>query len=161
MFITAKSGITAGVEKFLELGLNINTVDPKGKTVLMIAAEDRHQLMVDALLKANAKIGITSKDGRDALMHACAANPGSGKVIQSLLDKGANVNNKDHHEDSALVIAAKNAQGMTADIFEQLITAGADSASKNKAKKLLEQQLAAAGIDQNSKEKIRALVALL
>lgn len=70
----------------LDAGGDVNSVDDKGRTPLMMAAETNNAEIVDLLLKNKADPNIKNQDGNTAL-HV-AAQKGNHSIIQVLLLQG-------------------------------------------------------------------------
>jgi ankyrin repeat protein len=70
-------------------GINIDSVDNKGQTSLMIAAINGEDESAKALLAAGAKTDIKDQRGYDALLHARSNGSGKGhfKIYELLKDK--------------------------------------------------------------------------
>ncbi len=56
----------ATVSLLLDLGVEVNPRDNRGRTALMIAAERDYAEVVDALVKAGARPGIEDNEGKTA-----------------------------------------------------------------------------------------------
>ena len=84
---TARNGNTWDLQKFLTDGVNINALDDKGFTPLMIAAENGQISNVAFLIKKGADVNFKSKDNYTALI--LAAVSGNKEIIEILLNNGA------------------------------------------------------------------------
>src|SRR5690349_5690422 len=91
-FIDAcRRGDAADVTKVCELMPElINAADAKGFTPLIIAAYNRHPVVVDILLRNGAEPDAGDISGNTALMGASFR--GYKEIVQQLLDGGADVN---------------------------------------------------------------------
>ncbi len=110
------------VQRQMEQGVDVDEVDPNGRTTLMIAAFDGHTDVVKLLLDHGAEVDHRDLAGRTALMYASSGQfPGT---VQLLLDRGADVNSVDTDEGwSSLMLAA--AEGLQP-VVEVLLRGGAD-----------------------------------
>ncbi|WP_128896860.1 ankyrin repeat domain-containing protein [Longirhabdus pacifica] len=94
------------VQMLEEAGANLDQLNSKGLTSLMLAAQNGDTEMVSYLLQAGANIDVLSQkiyEDTTALMFA--AEQGHSKVVQKLIDKGANLNLQDVEGNTALNIA--------------------------------------------------------
>ena len=78
------------VEALLDRGMDPNTTDGSGMTVLMKAARLGHPEIVQLLLARKASVARQAPSGDTALMHGCLG--GNLEVVRLLLDAGARVN---------------------------------------------------------------------
>jgi len=108
----------------LNNGADVNTKADNGTTVIMRAIDSGFFEAAKLLLAAGADVNTRNKDGKTALMKAVeygemvdpatgasvkipeSENDGKMKIIKLLLDKGADVNAKDNHGNTALMDAA-------------------------------------------------------
>jgi len=74
---------------WLDRGVDPNSVDPKGFTLLMLAARENHREVVTVLLDRKAKINQRSAFGDSALM--LASYKGNLDIVQLLVARGAEV----------------------------------------------------------------------
>lgn len=114
----ARLGDTRELVELVKRGVDPDTVDEQGNTLLILAARDGHLDTVDALLKFRPKVGHRNAAGDSALM--LAALKGHAEVADRLLGAGAPVN---HDGWTPLMYAAF--EGHKA-IVERLLAAGAD-----------------------------------
>jgi len=92
MLRAVEDGETAEVKRLLSRGMDPNTTDPKGMSVLMIAARKGEAEIVALLIAKRANVGQQSRAGDTALLMACLN--GNIAVIRSLLDAGGELNPK-------------------------------------------------------------------
>jgi len=90
MLRAVEDGETAEVKRLLSRGMDPNTTDPKGMSVLMIAARKGQPEIVSLLIAKRANVGQRSPAGDTALLMACLN--GNVVVIRSLLDAGGELN---------------------------------------------------------------------
>jgi ankyrin repeat protein len=128
----ANMGDATTVAGFIDRGLDVNSVDPRGETLLIIASRAGHVELVKALLARRAKLEAVNAVGETAL--AVAAYNGHADVVDLLLAKGADPVN--HQGWSALHYAAM--QGHSAPL-RSLIARGApvDALAPNGATALM------------------------
>ena len=128
---SARLGDTSQLVQLLNRGLDPNTVDEHGNTLLILAAREGHADTVAALLKFRPKLSQRNAAGDSALMMAVLK--GHAAIVDQLLDAGAPVN---HDGWTPLMYAAF--EGRT-EILERLLARGADVAalSPNKSNALM------------------------
>lgn len=128
---------TGEVVSLLQRGADPNTADPDGTTLLMTAARNGNEQLVELLLTMRAKVGSRNRYGDDALLLASfrgylavvkrlvaagaplertdgwppiayAAFNGHLDIVRFLIDKGADVDAVSDNSTSALMVAARN-----------------------------------------------------
>jgi ankyrin repeat protein len=79
------------VKPLLEKGVDVESKDGVGQTLLLLAARNEHEAVVKLLLKKGAD--VKSKDGvsRTPLSRAAVCGHGHEAVMKLLLEKGATV----------------------------------------------------------------------
>lgn len=82
----AELGDTRTVERMLDRGLDPNTADPKGHTLLMIAARNGHRELVWSLIRRKANATRRSEHGDTALMFASLR--GDREIARMLIEFG-------------------------------------------------------------------------
>ncbi|HET7776599.1 MAG TPA: ankyrin repeat domain-containing protein [Azospira sp.] len=121
----------------LDRGMDPNTADAEGSTLLMLAARNGNEALVDQLILRRAKVAARNRYGDDALLLASfrgylpvvkllvaggaplnrsegwpplayAAFNGQVEVMDYLLAKGADVNGASDNGTTALMVAARN-----------------------------------------------------
>jgi len=85
-----EDGETSEVKLLLSRGMDPNTTDPRGNSILMIAARKGAPEIVSLLIAKRANVGQRSPAGDTALLMACLN--GNVVVIRSLLDAGGELN---------------------------------------------------------------------
>ncbi|MDB5865354.1 MAG: ankyrin repeat protein, partial [Betaproteobacteria bacterium] len=91
------------VAELLKRGVDVDTVNPKGDTLLMIAARSGKPAVIRTILAGKPKLNARNASGETALM--LAAINGRMDVVKMLLDTGADVNQAGW---TALMYAAVN-----------------------------------------------------
>ncbi len=84
------SGDTAWAIKLINRGMDVNSVDAAGNTLLMQTVNRDNQEFFDYLLKRRARINTRNRNGETAL--SLAAYRGKLNFVQRLVDSGADVN---------------------------------------------------------------------
>ena len=115
----------------MEHGANPDTPEDEGsgETILHILIKENKPDTVQTMLEGKASANIKSKDGRTALLHACAS--GATDVITMLVNAGSHPNARDNNLDSALHLLP------SASVHGFLVEHGARMALKNKTAKPL------------------------
>ena len=115
----------------LDKGADPNSPDERGRTLLMIAAQDGWQDVAGELIAKGANLNARDKTSRELTALDYAIGNGRLGLVKLLLDKGANPNSSDESGRTPLMIAAQNGWQ---DTTEQLIAKGADVNAKDKAR---------------------------
>jgi len=116
-------GNLAQVQGLVAKGANVNSVDEKKRTPLIMAAYKGHTAVVEFLYGKGANINAIDSSGQNALMHACRTS--SNETAAFLLKNGVEVNVQEKKRGvSALMIAA--ASGDVA-LVRMLLDHGADA----------------------------------
>ena len=122
LYSAASNGDLKGARKALEMGADINKLDPRfSETALHAAAANDDLQMVDFLLAAGATVNLPRGDGRTALMQA--AEFASKLVIDHLLVAGADINLV--QEETGLGVFAFALNRLQMDIARHLLACGA------------------------------------
>lgn len=108
----------AGAEVLFSKGMDVNTTDPGGNTLLMLAAREDRIELAKSLLRRRAGVAARNSYGENALM--LAAGTGSPEMVTLLVEHGAPVNQSGWNP---LIYAAW--QGKT-QIVKYLLEKGAD-----------------------------------
>lgn len=137
-----EKGDAKNVASLIDRGLDPNSTDPNGNTILMLASRLGHQELVALLLARKADVARRSPAGDTALMMASlggdlpiirllvvsgaalnqdgwtplhyAAFAGHGEIARYLIERGANKNAVAPNGYTALMLAARNGQNAAA-----------------------------------------------
>ena len=139
---------SATVSDLLKRGMDVDSVDPAGNTLLIIASRNGNEQMVEMLLRHHASPLKINKYGDSALMLAAlkghldivtalvaagaemnpddgwtaliyAAFEGHSEVVRFLLDKGADIDAQAPNGATALMFAARNGHRETVALLLQ------------------------------------------
>lgn len=97
-------------------GADINAVDEKGNTALMLASKIGNPRMVKIILAHNPDINKQSNAGYTALM--IASEQGQTHIVEELLKHGADSTLKNVNGFTAAELAIRNGQPDTADLLK-------------------------------------------
>ena len=103
-FTALKRNDFTEVHKLLNNGIPIDTVDSRGNTGLICAAEHRYQTLVRLMLERGANVNAQNMNGNTALMQA--AKYGDEALVKLLLENGADAGLKTRGGYTALMQAA-------------------------------------------------------
>ncbi|GEM_PF-5998053 len=110
------------ITKLIEEGIDVNFAGYDGVTPLMLATECKNTDIVQTFLAAGANVSARDNDDEfTPLLYAAKA--GNITAVASLLKAGVDVNEKSHHQITALITAATFGYDI---IVEILLEAGAD-----------------------------------
>ncbi|KAL0639987.1 hypothetical protein Q9L58_000815 [Maublancomyces gigas] len=125
VFEAAKIGDDAVVRELLGVGVNVNSTDSSGRTILQAAAECGHEEVVKMLIEAQANIDTLSSihSGRTALQGA--AGNGHQGIVRVLLDAGADVDASPSESVGRTALQAAAEYGHE-EVVQMLLRAGAD-----------------------------------
>jgi len=114
-----RDGKIEEAKQFIEQGADVNEEDIHGNTLLLIAAQNGRDGIVEDLLLGGADVN-KGNNHKNAAIHLAAQN-GWTKVMEILLRaKNINVNFKDLHANTALHLAAQNGQiGIVSQLLER------------------------------------------
>ena len=116
----ALDGNTETVRELIQQGADINQRDHNGRTALMFAVMNMHYETMKVLLEDGADVQTRSTDGGTALM-AAAGMAGDLRMVQALLDRGADVHARLREtNETALTFAEKYGRPEIAQLLRQL-----------------------------------------
>jgi len=116
----ALDGNTETVRELIQQGADINQRDHNGRTALMFAVMNMHYETMKVLLEDGADVQTRSTDGGTALM-AAAGMAGDLRMVQALLDRGADVHARLREtNETALTFAEKYGRNEIAQLLRQL-----------------------------------------
>ncbi len=95
----AETGNLRTIQTLLATRIDLNTQNNKGQTPLLLSILNGHPQVALALLNANANPNIADKQGRTPLMVAATLH--RTEIIRLLIDKGSDIQAKDHDGDTA------------------------------------------------------------
>lgn len=90
MLIALKSDDTGAAVALLNRGVDVNTVDISGNTLLMLAVRENNEQLFEQLILRRARLNARNRDGDTALRMAAFA--GKLAFVQRLVEAGAEVN---------------------------------------------------------------------
>ena len=111
------------IQTIIDLGADVNAINKYHETVLLIACMHGKIDAINVLLEAEADTNITEIDGHTCLHKAVNANCGT-RVVQAIIDHGADVNAINKYNKTALLIACMDGK---IDAINVLLEAGADT----------------------------------
>jgi len=127
LYSAAKTGDVESVKALISSGIDINTKDSIGSTVLHYAVESGNEDLVTLLIDNGAEVNAKDDwEGATPLYKAVSA--GYRRIVQLLLAKGANVNARCDHQATPLHEAVFMCRR---NIAKLLIAHGADVNAKN------------------------------
>jgi ankyrin repeat protein len=101
----AKNGNIDELSKMINSGLNVNTCDHKGNTLLMLASYNNQLEVVQFLIYNNAKVDKKNDKGQTPLSGVCFK--GYFEMVKLLVEKGsANINESNGMGTTALTFAS-------------------------------------------------------
>ncbi len=113
----------SGIEILLEKNTNINQQNEQKRTALMTACLLGHVNKVDKLIASGALSHIQDLEGNTALIEAI--NSKNKDVLEKILQLKPDVNQSNHNQETALMIAVQQKTPVE-DMIKQLLSAGAD-----------------------------------
>lgn len=87
------AGDVAGVTELLRRGVDVDTTDPEGNSLLIIATREGHEPLVELLLAQRPKLNARNSVGDSALR--LAAISGKIGIVKKLVVAGARINTPD------------------------------------------------------------------
>jgi len=88
VFSQARNGRLKRLEESLNLGFNIDTEDPKGNTLLLVASQNSNRKMVEMLVARGASVNHQNAQGNTALHFAMSFDK-EGLIAEYLIQNGA------------------------------------------------------------------------
>jgi ankyrin repeat protein len=129
LILAAHIGYTKIVDRLLEAGAEVNTLDNQGISALQWAVSGNHLQVVDLLIAA-PEIDINNRDrcsedevgGKSALM--LAAREGNVEIVTSLVSAGADLTISDHKGRAALHMAVETGNVVVVEFLVRSLISG-------------------------------------
>lgn len=128
--VAAAYGLTALVERLLDRGVDVNSVNDDGMTALQLAATTQEPSTVELLLKRGANVHLLDCNRVTPLWRVAYKLNGNAKIAKLLLEGGSEPGFPDWIGVTPLHSACLNGN---IEIFQLLIDGGADVKAKNDA----------------------------
>lgn len=145
MLTALKSDDTGAAIALLNRGVDVNTVDSSGNTLLMLAVRENNEQLLEQLILRRARLNVRNRDGDTAVRMAAfggkltfvqrlveagaevnmygwsplsyAAFNGHAAIVEYLLKRGAEINATTENGFTALLIAARNGHLSVVDVL--------------------------------------------
>ena len=145
MLSALRADDTPGAVALLDRGVDVNTTDRDGNTLLMLAIRENNAALLEQLIKRRARLNLRNRDGDTALRMASfkgslpfvrrlveagaevnmfgwsplsyAAYNGHAEIVDYLLQHGASANAQTENGSSALMLAARNGHQAVAEVL--------------------------------------------
>ena len=124
LLLAACNGHSRYCSILLDKGANPDYKSEMG-TPLVLAAHNNHVQVAAVLLKAEAQLNITSRDGDTPLHRACAQDGCTPEMVGKLIENGADLEVRDRTGCTALIRAVKN-DLVRPDLIRLLVERGAN-----------------------------------
>jgi len=96
VFSQARHGRLRMLEQSLVDGFDINTVDDRGNSLLLVAVQNGHRKMIDFLIRRKCNVNHTNINGNSPL-HFALAYDKTGQIAEFLIEKGADDTIENNH----------------------------------------------------------------
>ena len=103
MISAVVAGDIAGVQRLLDQGLDADTKNKQGMSLLYIASQNGHTEVADLLIDHGADVNALDNKGNTPLLIAAAIN--RSDIVQLLLERGADVNFNNNMGKTSLELA--------------------------------------------------------
>lgn len=87
VFDLAREGLSGPLGEMIDAGVPVNTVNPRGDTLLIVAAYQQHPETVAGLLRRGADASVVNAMGQTAI--SCAVFRDNEPILRLLLDADA------------------------------------------------------------------------
>jgi ankyrin repeat protein len=122
LHMASESGMPELVTKLVNLGADVNALDPASETPLFNAVKSKNLEVVRILADKGATINTLSLDGKTPLHHACICE--NIPILQFLISKGANPNGLATNDSERPIHSAIRQRNT--EILHILLSSGAD-----------------------------------
>ncbi len=113
------------IHTLIKQGADVNCTNEWGLSPLMLASQyNTHVVVLKALLKDGADLFAVEPKYRSNALHLAANKCSNPKVIEALVEAGADINARNYLGETPLIMAVL--QNDNTRIFSQLIASGAD-----------------------------------
>ena len=145
MLSALKSDDTGAVVDLLNRGVDVNTVDIEGNSLVMLAVRENNAALLDQLILRRARLNLRNRNGDTALRMAAftgklpfvqrlveagaevnmygwsplsyAAFNGHAAIVEYLLKRGSEINATTENGSTALLLAARNGHREVVDVL--------------------------------------------
>ena len=122
LFYVARDGCNALAECLIELSVDINSVDTYGQTAFFYACREGHLEICRLLSECGTEVDLSDTTaGETPLYYAIKNN--QKHIVSFLIERGVNVNHRNHKQLSPYVLA-KRTNGLDPAILQMLVQAG-------------------------------------
>eukprot|EP00929_Paragymnodinium_shiwhaense_P084073 TRINITY_DN44934_c0_g1_i1.p1 TRINITY_DN44934_c0_g1~~TRINITY_DN44934_c0_g1_i1.p1 ORF type:complete len:297 (+),score=43.89 TRINITY_DN44934_c0_g1_i1:227-1117(+) len=118
--IAAERGKTRLLEQIVASGARVDQKDHRGQTAFMVAAACGGLASLETLLRLGASLAAADEAGRRALHHAIHSRAWSPKAVEMLVNARAEVEVRDNHGITPVMLATATGCLPTAEVLLQL-----------------------------------------
>ncbi len=113
------------IHELVKMGADVNCVNDWGMSPLMLASQyNTHVVVLKALLHDGANIHAVEPKYRSNALHLAANKCSNPKIIEALIDAGADINARNYLGETPLIMAVQANDNTR--IFSELLSCGAD-----------------------------------
>lgn len=127
LHLLVASGQFFFLDRFLQLGIDVNALDKDGYTALQRAVLGRKETAVSQLIRAGAHVEVLDRDGASLLHYG--VQTGSLNMVRLFVKRGVDVNHADKEGWTPLHLAVLTGKE---EIVRHLLVSGADGSITNK-----------------------------
>lgn len=128
LHVAATNGLDAMVKELMDNGADLTSEDNDKRTALQLAVMNNHETVARQLIVGGADLTARDKNGLTALHSICASDARDTRIIELLLEKGADMTAKDIWGGSPLETAAESGN---VPALKLLMAKGADPRCRN------------------------------